>query len=246
MAISLVASAWKGSTDNQNVTTDAIDTSGANLLVHVVPWYNQAVEPTISDSKSNTWTQLTYAHETTCAVRIYYCLSPSVGSGHTFSALHTSGGDEYPDLHVMAFSGVDSYESQDRKDNIGGGAVKCTTGLTPINDGSLLIAGMCVYLSNSSAPTIDSSFTIMNSHVNNGHYFTTGSAYQIQTTATARNPTWTPSAAQTDGCAVMACFKASAGGGGSSIKTINGLALASVKTRNGLAIASMKTLNGLA
>jgi len=35
-------------------------------------------------------------------------------------------------------------------------------------------------------------------------------------------------------------------GSSSSIKTINGLALASVKTLNGLAIASVKTLNGLA
>lgn len=36
------------------------------------------------------------------------------------------------------------------------------------------------------------------------------------------------------------------GGGGSSIKTFNGLAYASTKTVNGLAIASVKTFNGLA
>lgn len=36
-----------------------------------------------------------------------------------------------------------------------------------------------------------------------------------------------------------------AGGGGSLIKTINGLPIASVKTLNGLAIASVKTRNGL-
>lgn len=35
------------------------------------------------------------------------------------------------------------------------------------------------------------------------------------------------------------------GGGGSSIKTMNGLAKASIKTVNGLAIASMKSRNGL-
>lgn len=35
------------------------------------------------------------------------------------------------------------------------------------------------------------------------------------------------------------------GGGGSLIKTVNGLAIASVKTINGLAIASVKTYNGL-
>lgn len=37
----------------------------------------------------------------------------------------------------------------------------------------------------------------------------------------------------------------SGGGGGSLIKTVNGLAVASVKTWNGLAIASVKTINGL-
>lgn len=36
-----------------------------------------------------------------------------------------------------------------------------------------------------------------------------------------------------------------AAGGGSSIKTWNGLAMASVKTVNGLAVASVKTINGL-
>lgn len=35
------------------------------------------------------------------------------------------------------------------------------------------------------------------------------------------------------------------GGGGSLIKTINGLAIASVKTINGLPIASVKSWNGL-
>ena len=35
-------------------------------------------------------------------------------------------------------------------------------------------------------------------------------------------------------------------GGGSSIKTKNGLAYASIKTLNGLALASIKTANGLA
>lgn len=42
------------------------------------------------------------------------------------------------------------------------------------------------------------------------------------------------------------CWQTSSGGGGSAIKTINGLAIASVKTWNGLAIASVKTINGLA
>lgn len=36
-----------------------------------------------------------------------------------------------------------------------------------------------------------------------------------------------------------------AAGGGSSIKTVEGLAIASVKTIDGLAIASVKTLEGL-
>jgi len=39
---------------------------------------------------------------------------------------------------------------------------------------------------------------------------------------------------------------APAAAAGSSIKTVNGLALASVKTVDGLAAASVKTMNGLA
>lgn len=39
---------------------------------------------------------------------------------------------------------------------------------------------------------------------------------------------------------------ATSGGGGGTLKTVNGLAIASVKTIDDLAIASVKTMDGLA
>lgn len=57
-----------------------------------------------------------------------------------------------------------------------------------------------------------------------------------------------PGSALTLGVGAVAAptFTVSIAGGGSNIKTINGLSKASVKAVNGLAIASVKTINGLA
>lgn len=76
-----------------------------------------------------------------------------------------------------------------------------------------------------------------------------GQTHVFDSNGIANSNPWTLSATLNSGM-----YKASTGfelvmaaaGGSSSIKTINGLALASVKTVNGLAIASVKTVSGLA
>lgn len=77
----------------------------------------------------------------------------------------------------------------------------------------------------------------------------TGSAHQIGDSNSAKTPAgsvtlhWTQATSQR-AVSVMATISPVVIT--SSIKTINGLAIASVKTVNGLAVASMKTFNGLA
>src|SRR5690349_3343729 len=86
-------------------TTSAIDTTGADFIV-VGVLYSQAHHPTVSDSKSNTWTAVGSAHDSSQeGVQLYFCHNPTVGSGHTFSALASSS---FASPFVIAFSGSDA------------------------------------------------------------------------------------------------------------------------------------------
>ncbi len=101
MAYALVVSTVKASTGTTSVTTDAVDTTGANLIVVAVHNYTVAtVAPT--DSKGNVWSALTRRTSSgSDSVQLYYCLSPTVGTGHTFSF---SESGRYPTLTVSAWS----------------------------------------------------------------------------------------------------------------------------------------------
>jgi hypothetical protein len=88
MAYAFIAGNGAGaSANNDTVTTSAIDTSGANLLVAVAAFLNNiTANPTLSDSKSNTWTLIHSRIHSILEVRIYAAIgSPTVGSGHTIT-----------------------------------------------------------------------------------------------------------------------------------------------------------------
>ncbi len=78
-----------GGVNGGDTTGTPIDTTGANLLIFGVSYLDGSA-PTISDSKSNTWTALTATLPSTSGdIRIYYAKNPTVGAGHTFSATGT-------------------------------------------------------------------------------------------------------------------------------------------------------------
>lgn len=165
------------------VTTGAIDSTGADLLVVL------AVGGflTITDSKSNSWSALTQGTQDFTDCRISYSRPTSVGSGHTF----TTGGS-YMAVLVAAFSG--SVVSPFDQEN-GGVSNDGTSGsggsVTPTENNELVIAGLGLG-GNGSSPSVDSGFTIAQSkNAVSGVNFGGALAYKIQTTAGAVNPGWT-------------------------------------------------------
>lgn len=185
-------------------TSSAINTTGADFLVAVI---SGAIGPAISDSKGNTWHELTmqigsFSSETS----IWYAYNPTVGSGHTFTA---SG--EFPGMCVAAFSGrLTSGDPFDVENGaVEGPSPRQAGSVTPSQDGELLIAG----LGGTPSPiSIDSGFTIAESmNLTGGVNYGCVLAYLEQGTAGALNPSWTFSGS---GAAVIATFKAAAGGGG--------------------------------
>src|SRR5262245_31953689 len=103
MAFARIAGAKAGSADGHSVTTGAIDTTGATLLILVVGQESAVADCAISDSKGNTWNALTEQVEGAGRGAIYWSRPTSVGSGHTFTAEQTNS---FPAICVEAWSGA--------------------------------------------------------------------------------------------------------------------------------------------
>lgn len=209
MAIAVISSA------SGTGTSGSADTTGANLIV-LVGVYDSGGTGAFSDSNGNTWTLRTRPASTIenapsgSYVRIAYCYNPTVGSGHTFTI-----SPSYGSIHAIALSGAASSPYDTESAGYGSVATSLTScqpgSATPSEDNEILVAGLGVGDTGASG-TVDSPFTMSTFiSASTGVRWGGGLAYDIQTTATARNPTfsWTNSSA----CgAVMATFKAAAVG----------------------------------
>lgn len=189
MTLALVAHTIALSTDSKAVTTSAIDTTGAKVIVIITGDTGGGFAPT--DSKSNSW--ISYSARTTGGItgRMHVASGPSlsVGTGHTFS--HSSGSVVFPALAVMAFSasGLVIVEVENGAVN-GSSTTSIATGsIAPRLDNSVLVMGLVPNFDITGlAITVG---TIADSS-SNSPTFAVGmaSAYEIQTTKTTRNPSW--------------------------------------------------------
>jgi len=213
MVFALITNTFAQSSDDTTVSTSAIDTTGANLIV-LFTTSDLATFPVVADSKSNTWTGLTTFGGGTGfkpEVKIWYCLNPTVGSGHTFS--NNPSGTGYPSIAVAAFSGAGS-SPFDQQNGFSSGDTTALTiqagSITPGQDNELLIAGVGWTLSAGvNGRTIDGGFTKLVDGDSGAHFYGIALAYLIQTTAAAANPTWDYSGVGTvfAGSATIASFK---------------------------------------
>ena len=189
-----------------DATSAAIDTTGATLLVIAQAGLN-AGTPTPTDSKGNTWTALTEYAGGNLSVRLYYCANPTVGTGHTFTALW--GGGSYASIAVAAFSGT----LNAAPDASGGaGSASGTTQqpglLTPSVDNCLVVTGFMYVSGTVPGPaTISAGFNVTDDIGNATTTIPVAMAYQVQTTATGVNPTWSSNVAAERVAAAMAVFK---------------------------------------
>lgn len=203
MGIALITSTTAGS-GADTITTLAMNTTGATLLVAVVS-DGGASPATVTDSKGNTWSPLTNYAGAVTQCRISYCVPTSVGTGHTVTATGASG--SFPAMCVAAWSGTKATSPLDGSTGAthanGTGTSLACGNISPAEDGELFIAGFAGDAAAASA--INLGYTIAET-VPLGASWAANLAYLIQTTAAARNPTWT--LADQDAQAAHASFKA--------------------------------------
>jgi hypothetical protein len=207
-AYALVSNTIAGSTDQDNVTTSSINTTGANVIIIAASYFSVSGGVTPTDNKSNTWNQLTDGDSTDAKMTMFYCYNCIVGTGHTFSYSDTAS---YPVLAVVAFSGGPATDPFDQQNNnaVTSGTSLSTNGVTPTENNELVVTGLSLASSPQTA-SINSSFIISNQldHSPGEHMFG-ALAYKIQTSAGAENPTWSWTTSTYIGTTV-ATFKAAA------------------------------------
>lgn len=213
MAYTHLVSTAKESADTNSVTTNAVDTSGADLLV-VECAFLSFTSPTFSDSKGNTWNGPLSHDSGTSVSQLFWTKPTSVGSGHTFTL---SGTACFPSIAASAFSGSSASPLDQTNGAQGSGGLNNlqTGSVTPGEDNELIVTGIAANTVASNTITIDSGFTI-GAQVTSDTNISVAIAYIIETTATAKNPSWdvTPSGTMTDAATEIATFKVSSGGGG--------------------------------
>lgn len=214
MAIAHVVNTRQSSSDGENVTTGAIDTTGANLIILTV-----SISPssafTISDNKTNTWTALTASSSSTVKCQLYYAENATVGSGHTFTC--DSGSGAFPQIAVAAFSGAATSSVFDQQNGATAASAPISTGsVTPSADNELLITGLS-WAGGGVVMAINSSFTITGQAPESGAAWGCALAYLLQGAAAATNPSWSASSGSPSNLATrIGTFKEPGAGGGST------------------------------
>lgn len=165
--------------------TAAIDTTGADLIVIVTGGYIAAGGvAAASDSKGNIWvtqgSTALYPH----AVEVFYCLAPTVGTGHTFTV---TGSFLSPPIVVYAFAGAVSWEAFS---SAVGTSPLASGGLTPSEAGALIVTGVCAQTLPATVMPLGFSLT---SIAGGTGAIPAAAAWRVQSTAAFVNPTWSDS-----------------------------------------------------
>lgn len=181
-------------------TTASIITTGATLLV-AIAGYTNAGSPTISDSKGNTWILLVSEIGSASTLSLWYCLTPTGGTGHTFTA---TGGTAVS-MCIAAFDTATTYDI--KVANAATGITLQAGSITPNNNNSLIISAASGSAGVGAVSSINSSFNITDNETGpGGTTQPTALAYFLQSAAAALNPTWTFSSGSTNGKTINAVF----------------------------------------
>ena len=106
MSIGVHAKAQTGSVGNAITTASVTTTSGSTVILFAVCAFDVFGGTPVSDSKGNTWTQLSteLSYDTGIRFRAYKAVNITGGTGHTFTT--TPGASGYPALFMCEVKDV--------------------------------------------------------------------------------------------------------------------------------------------
>ena len=199
-----------------NLTTGAVDSTGADLIVIVDNAY-QLAPTTPTDSQSNTWTKATEQIATNdYDTVIWFCQNPTTSATHTFTRNETNS---YGSIHVYLFSGSASSPLDQTNGVQGSGSSPQGPGsVTPTEDDELLITNIVWSATNIASISADNGFTVQEeTNYSGGNNFEGASAYLIQGTAATVDMDWSFTGSSGNLSICIATFKAGTVVAGSSL-----------------------------
>lgn len=200
-------------TDGAGVgTTSSFDSTGANLIILVTA---NSGSISVSDSKGNTYSTAISKTQTLTNF-IFYCLNPTVGTGHTATITGAFGS-----IVASCFSGAAAASVLDQTNSFSAATTGTSSqpgSITPSTNNQLIFVGG----GNSLFP-IGSTYAISGCTIAGQVPFGAGVNYSsvggwvIQTSAAAINPTLSWTGLANPRIATIASFKAATGGASSQV-----------------------------
>lgn len=211
--------AWTGIQGNNvlSKTTAAVDTTGADLIVVAIT--TNSGTPTLSDSKSNTYTLVSgYPHVNAGdSLYLYYKENPTVGAGHTITITASTGGS-FVTIQAGAWSGNAASSSVDQATFATGSSSAPNSGNVTTTQAAELIIGAFTLATGSNITWADAGSNVVISQSGDG-----GSGGVAALTARIVSATGSYAASAGTGgvsgawVAGVVTFKGTAGGGGATI-----------------------------
>lgn len=174
-------------------TSASRDSRGSDKIVINVAEYSPGSPITPSDNQGNTYTALTMKSDgANGEVRLWYCDNPTTSASHTWTLGATTSASA---CQVICLSGTATGSAyidtgSDKQAFVGTGTSMNTGSFTPSANGSIVLTGFVSGGAGTANPSC-SGFTLSNrASYNSGVNITGALYYQIQTTATAVNPSW--------------------------------------------------------
>ena len=213
MAFAIVASVSAGSATGDNVTTGAIDTTGATLLVATVA-ADDGTQP-VSDSATNTWVALTRVASVaglSPGLQLYYVTNPTTAAAHTFTVTTTG---LFPGIAVAAYSGTiaapyPATGTQYGRSQGTGNLTAALLAVTPVDGSTMLVAAAAWGVVVAAIAVSPAAFTLRQGFVGSATAYGVALADSIQTAPVAAAPvfSWTTTS---PGAMTMAGFTGTPG-----------------------------------
>lgn len=216
MAIAFVSGTSAQSSTGTGVTSGTFDSTGANLLIVPVTFYG-TTDPTITDSKGNTWpSTMASRNGSNTGSIVFYAVNPTVGSGHTVTI---AGGTLYQSCAPRAYSGAHTSTPFEQAALAAATSTSLTfIEVTPMADNDLLLAVEGFDGATGRATSVSTGFTIVVNVNATANAEGIDVATEIQTTATARTMSFNDGSDSRAG--VLAVFKVAAAAGGDGNKLL--------------------------